>query len=330
MSRLKYIGWRTAQSIFLILFVLTFLFFFFRLMPGSFVDRMLFQGASAETVAAFEERWGLNDPLYVQYLTYMGNFLSGDFGTSIQFHAPVWDVVNDKILNSFILVAPAVTLAYVLGSGLGLKMGTSRGSKLEKYGNLTLLTFGTIPGFYLGILLIVVFAGWLGLFPTSGMTTPETATRFADAPFWRRYLTVDFVKHFTLPFLTIFLLQLYYPSLIMRTSVVETRGQDFMEYHRLKGISDRKLLRYIGKHSMLPVITMYPISLSRALSGLVLVEVVFNWPGIGFALFQGVLARDFPLVQFVFFIVAVFIIFGNFIVDIAYGIIDPRVSVEGD
>jgi peptide/nickel transport system permease protein len=299
-------------------------------MPGSFLDRMVFDGASPEAIANFKEKWGLNDPLHVQYYRYMVNVFNGDFGTSIQFREPVWDVVGDKIFNSFVLVAPAVTLAYVLGSLLGLKMGTSRGSVLEKYGNLVLLSFGTIPGFYLGILIIIIFSGWLGWFPTSGMTSAETATQFAGAAWWRKYFTVDFLKHYILPFSTILLLQLYYPSLIMRTSVVETKDQDFIQYHRLKGLSDGKLLQYVGKHSILPVITMYPISLSRALSGLVLVEVVFNWPGIGFALFRGVLARDFPVVQFVFFIVAVFIIFGNFIVDIAYGIIDPRVSVDSD
>jgi peptide/nickel transport system permease protein len=116
----------------------------------------------------------------------------------------------------------------------------------------------------------------------------------------------------------------------MRTSVVEVMGQDFIYYHKVTGLPYISKLKHIGKHAILPVITLYPVSMTRAISGLVLIELVFNWPGIGFALVQGVLQRDFPVVQFVFFITAAMVVIANFGVDLLYGIIDPRISVEGD
>jgi peptide/nickel transport system permease protein len=115
----------------------------------------------------------------------------------------------------------------------------------------------------------------------------------------------------------------------MRTSVVETLGQDFSFYHRMTGMPKFQRMANIAKHSSLPVITVYPATMTRAIGGLVLIETVFNWPGIGFALVQAVLARDFPVVQFVFIVIAAFVISANFLVDVLYARIDPRVGVEG-
>ena len=116
----------------------------------------------------------------------------------------------------------------------------------------------------------------------------------------------------------------------MRTSVVEVSGQDFAYYHRVKGLAKSTQLHHIMKHASLPVITLFPVSMTRAIGGLVLVELVFNWPGVGSFLVDAVLFRDFPVVQFVFFLVAIWVILGNYVVDIVYGIIDPRVAVGGD
>lgn len=326
MSRSRYFAVRTVQTVFLLWLILTFLFLFFRLMPGSFASRMTVAGASPEAVAAFRQKWGLNDPLYVQYYRYMVNFLAGDVGTSLRFRIPVWNYVRLKIFNSLILVAPALTVAYILGSLSGTVMGYFRGSKLERYGMVPIIFFGSFPAFYLAILMIIIFSGWLGIFPTSGMFSSTFLTNY-QGPWWQRYLTTEFLWHYILPFSTIVLRYLFIPSTIMRTSVIETMGQDFTYYHRVTGLSLAQKMKHIGKHSILPVITVYPASMTRALGGMVLVETVFNWPGIGYALVQAVLARDFPTIQFVFFLVAAFIIISNFVVDIIYGFIDPRVTV---
>lgn len=310
--------------------VLTFIFFFFRLLPGSFAEIMMFRGASPETVAAFEAKWGLNDPLYIQYLRYISNFIAGDVGTSLQFRQPVWEFVKIKIFNSFLLVAPAITFTYIVGSLIGGYLGEKRGTSVEKLGLPPVVFSGAFPEFFIAIVLIIIFAGWLNLVPTSGMFGFQSVERFSDAPWWRPYLTLDFAHHYILPFTAVVFRYLYLPVLIMRTSVVEVLGQDFFFYHRMTGIPGRSRMRHLLKHASLPVITLYPVSMTRAIGGLVLIEIVFNWPGIGYALVQGVLSRDFPVVQFVFFLVAAFVIIANFGVDVIYGVIDPRVSVGDD
>ncbi len=323
MSRHRYLLKRTLQTVFMLWIVLTFLFFFFRLLPGNFLDIMTFQGASPEAVERLEQKWGLNDPLYVQYGRYVWNLLNADAGISLRYRTPVWDYVKIRILNSFLLIAPGITFAYVVGSLIGAVMGTKRGSRFEKHGLIPIIFSGSFPSFFVAIVLIIVFAGWLGFFPTSGMAG---VGQTFDV-WWKQYFSKSFAMHYILPFTAVVFRYLFLPTLTMRTSVVETIGQDFSFYHRMTGLPKVRRLRHIIKHSMLPVITLYPVSMTRAIGGLVLIETVFNWPGIGYTLVQAVIFRDIPVVQFVFFLVAAFVILANFSVDILYGVIDPRVSL---
>jgi len=319
---------RSIQTIILLFLILTFLFFFFRLLPGSYVDLMLYGGASEETIEQFERQWALNEPLYQQYLIYIRSFLQGDLGTSLHYRRPVTEVVGIRIFNTLILVAPAITFAYILSTFVGTVLGNARGSSLEKKGVISLITVGSFPSFFLGIVLIAIFAVWLGVFPTSGMLSTGVSNALSEAPWWRKYLTKSFGMHYFLPFLTIVLRYMYEPSIIMRTSVVEVKEEGFSYYHKITGLPYLRRVRHLGKHAILPLITLYPISMARAISGLVLVELVFNWPGIGYTLVQAVLQRDTPVVQFVFFLTAAFVVISNFVVDILYTVIDPRVRVE--
>jgi len=328
MTKVRYLGFRIVQTVFVLWLVLTLLFLFFRLLPGDFTSLMTYQGSSPEAIAAFKEKWGLNDPLYVQYYRYMMNFIQFDVGTSVRFREPVWGLVSRKILNSFILIGPAITFSYILGSGLGAVLGTIRDSLTERYVVIAVLFLGSIPSFAMGLLLIIVFATQLDWLPTSGMISPGTVVELRGEPWWRMYFTVNFAKHYILPFSAVVLRYLFLPVLIMRTSVIEVRNQDFFTYHRLTGLRRSKRLRHLARHASLPVITMYPISMTRAIGGLVLIEIVFNWPGIGAFLVESVIFRDVPTVQFVFFLVAAFIIISNLIIDLLYSVIDPRVSLE--
>lgn len=308
--------------------VLTFLFFFFRLMPGDYTDLLFRSGANPEAVAAFKEKWGLDEPLYVQYYNYLINFIQFEFGTSLQYQQSVLGYVRQKIFNSFILIAPAITGGYLLGSGMGIFLGNNQGKATEKYGILPVIAIGTVPLFFLGIVFVIIFAGVLNLFPASGMLSPGVPAEYKDAPWWQVYMTRDFLYHYILPFTAIALRYSYMPTLIMRTSIVEVKNQGFTYYNKITGLPKRARLKHLAKHASLPVITLFPVSMTRAIGGLVLIEIVFNWPGIGSALVNAVLARDFPVVQFVFFLVAAFVLIGNFAVDLIYGFIDPRVSVE--
>ncbi|MDX1747967.1 MAG: ABC transporter permease, partial [Halobacteriales archaeon] len=177
---------------------------------------------------------------------------------------------------------------------------------------------------------VVIFSGLLGWFPTAGMLSVETWVKTAEMAWWEKYVTLDFLRHWTLPFLVITLRYTLVPNLVMRTSIVEILGQDFIFYHKITGISKLRRWGHLAKHASLPVITLYPVSMTRSIGGLVLVEVVFNWPGIGSALVNAVFARDIPVIQFVFFTIASMVIVANFGIDILYGLIDPRVSVEAE
>lgn len=330
MSRLRYFVHRTAVTAVLIFLVATALFIFFRLMPGDYSSLLVQQGMSSEQVAALEQKWGLDEPIYIQYFNYITNLLTADAGQSFRYSQPVWDLVAPRILNSFLLVAPAITATYIVGTLFGAVIGRRRGSFLEKSGIISVSVFHSIPDFFLGIILIAVFSSKLGYFPTSGMLSTPTLLMIEDKPYWHRFLLPEFWKHYALPFATVMLYFMQYPTLIMRNSVVEVSNQEYLHYHRLKGLPESKILRKIIRHASLPVITLYPISLAASISGLVLIEIVFNWPGIGSLLVASVLARDFPVIQFVFLVAAVWVILGNFIVDLLYGVLDPRVSVSGD
>lgn len=322
----RYIALRTLQTIFMLWLVLSALFILFRLMPGDFTAQMAVAGADQEVLERIREQWGLNDPLHVQYWNYITNFVQLDMGESPVYRVDVWEFTKMRIFNTFILVAPAMTFTYLLGALIGTVAGSKRGSKLEKFGIVPVIGAGSFPAFFIAIVLIVVFASWLNLFPTSGMLSPGGAGEVDS--WWEPYVTRDFAYHYVLPFAAVVCRYLFIPSLIMRTSVVEVMGQDYTEYHRLTGLPTFQRLRHIAKHASLPLITIYPVSMARALGGLVLIETVFNWPGIGWTLVEAVLGRDYPVVQFVFFIVAAFVIISNFIVDLIYSVIDPRIRIE--
>lgn len=322
MGAIRYAAYKIGQLLLMFWAVLTFLFFLFRSLPGSFADQLIFGGASPELVAELEAKWGLNEPLYVQYFNYMINFVQGDAGISFQYRQPVIEVVQISFINSILLALPPIICGYLFGVIVGSIMGANRGSKLEKYGIIPLFVLGTVPSFFLAILVVIVFSVTLGWFPTSGMSTTGSATGLD------LYLSRDFLWHYTLPFTVIFLRYTFLPTVLMRTSVVDTMRQDFIFYQRVAGIPEIQRMRSIIKHSSIPLITMFPISMTQAIGGVVLIEFVFGWPGIGVELVSAVGSRDFPLVQFTFFVIAAVVITLNTVVDILYPLIDPRIEMK--
>lgn len=330
MSRPKYFAKRLIQMAVLWILIVVFLFFFFRLMPGDYTSMMLRDGADPETIQAFRDRWGLDDPLHVQLVRYLENVASLEFGSSISYDTPVWERTRPRLFNSAILLFPGITLGYILGSLWGAVIGNVGRPQVKEYGLALAVFVGTLPIFFLGLLFIIIFATNIDILPTSGMISSDVSYRYRDAAWYRQYLTLDFGLHYLLPFCVIALRYSSMPALLMRTSMDEVKGQGYAYYQRISGLPKRRRVLHIMKHASLPVITFYPLSLGQAIGGLVLLEYVFNWPGIGSELVDAVRRRDYPVVQFIFILIATFIIIGNFIVDIVYGIIDPRVSGTGE
>lgn len=322
MNKSKYFIWRISQMCIVVFLVFTFIFLLFNVMSGSYTSLMVGRGLSPEAIQAFEERWGLNQPLHKQYIQYIINIVQLDAGHSLEHRQPVVEFVSDKLFNSFILIAPAVTFAYIIGAGIGLFLGSKSGSATDQYGIIPVIMAGTMPEFFTSILLILIFASYLGIFPSGGIASVEHQLSGESI-----YLSPDFAMHYILPFTAVVLRYLFLPVLIMRTNVVQALEEDFFKYHKLTGLTKRLRYKHLARYSILPVITLYPISLSRSIGGLVLIEVVFNWPGIGYWLVRSVVVRDWPVAQFIFILVAIWIVVGNFLVDILYTFIDPRITI---
>lgn len=326
MSRLSYYAKRLVITAILIFAVASLLFFMARALPGDYATTIMASSQSSQGVEQLRAKWGLDQPLHVQYYRYVSNLLVGDMGTSRSTGEPVLATVTAAFWNTAVIAIPGLITAFVVGTLYGGLMGNNPGSRMEKYGIVPPTIFGTTPDFFLGILLLIVFWGWLGWLPSGGLASLETY-RATDSQF-ELYLTTDFLKHAALPFLTITLKYLYYPALIMRGSVVEVRGQEFAVYQRLLGLSNWTRFKHIMKHASLPVITILPALTATSLSAQVLIEIVFNWPGLGKLLLDAVLERDTPVLQFLFLIIASWIIIGNLLVDIAYTMIDPRITYD--
>jgi len=327
MSRLSYILRRIGITILLLFAINTFLFLAFRLMPGSYATVLAGRGASPEQIQHVRELWGLNQPLYVQYYQYLENLFNGSLGVSRVSKEPVWETIRTRLMNSFILTLPALVVAFILGSAYGGLLGRNLGSRFEKYGIIPPTSFGAMPDFLIAMIMVTVFSLHLDIFPTGGIVSVETY-RTIDTNF-ELYFTADFWFHYILPFATIVFRFLYFPAMIMRSGIVDILDEGFIKYQKLAGLKSSTRYKRIMKHASLPVITLVPVVTARALSGLVLVEIVFNWPGVGKLLFDAVLIRDTPVIQFAFLLVAAWIVVGNFFVDILYTVIDPRISMGG-
>lgn len=319
-----YILRRVLQNIFLLWVLTTLMFLLFRIIPGDPVSMLVSAELTKETQDALREAWGLNQSLWQQYVTYIANLFQGDFGVSFHYQKPVWEVLSDKLVNTLVLMIPATTLAVVIGVFSGMYFGWRRGSAVDEIGILIPPILRGIPVFWLGILLLMAFSYGFNWFPNGGMRSIGT---FATS-YWELFVSTDFLWHLTLPLVCMTLTSLPEPMLIMRTSLLETRGEDFLELVEAKGVSDWVVLKHAARASMLPVMTWVFHMFGYAVASTVVIEMVFAWPGLGRELISAVNTYDYPLVQAAFFIISAIIITLNLVLDLLYSVVDPRVAVE--
>jgi len=317
-----YILGRAVQILLTLWVILTLLFFLFRLGLPDPTLALISEGLSPEDRMLVAERFGLGRPLWQQYFIYLRNVMSGELGTSFHYKAPVAGIVGEKFLNTMVLMLPAILVAYGIGQLLGVLLAWKRGTRLEFTGVSLGLIFRSAPMFWTGMLFIMVFGISLGWFPTSGMRTlPYEATGFLDKIF-----TLDFLRHLFLPMLVIALYYAGLPMLIMRNTMLEVMGEDFIEFCKARGLSMRRIMyRHAARNALLPIVTQAAITVGLAVGGQVVVEVVFSWPGLGLEMLQAVRTSDYPLAQASFMLMAVMILILNFATDLVYGKLDPRV-----
>ena len=318
----RYLWRRILQAILTILGIVLLNFVLFRVMPGS-PDRISHNpNASVEARAALRERWGLDKPLFPnQFVDYVAATVQGDFGDSFKFKGKeVTEVISGRIMPTLILFGLGELIAITVGLVLGAYSGWRRGGPVDYAGNGLSLILYSMPYFLLGMILLVIFATTLGWFPTSGMfTLGLTYASFADQ-------LADFLRHLALPLAAVSLGLIGQYSILMRSSVIETRGEDYVTTAKAKGISESKILRsHAVPNALLPTVSLIGINLGFIIAGAITVEVVFSWPGLGTLTQEALEARDYPLLQGIFFILAITVVLANLLADIVYGRLDPRV-----
>ena len=325
MSKASFVVRRTLQLGVTFWAVGTVLFFLFRRMPGDPTAFVVSAQMTPEARQRIIESYGLNEPLHVQYLRFLENALTLNFGQSFHTNEPVRDVIWTYLPNTLVLMLTAFVIAYILGIVLGVLTGWYRGSRFEKTTVVTALTARSVPTFYVGLIVLWIFGATLGVIPMSGM---GTAGQTYDS-FWARVFTLDFLHHLIAPAAVLAFYYMGYPLLIMRSSMMEVLSQDFIDVCRAKGISERAIMfKHAARNALLPIITAAAIALGYAVGGSVLIETVFGWPGLGREMVNAVLRRDFPVAQGTFMVLAATIIILNFVADLLYGYLDPRVTYD--
>ncbi|MFL5679587.1 MAG: ABC transporter permease [Chloroflexota bacterium] len=320
----RYLGRKLAQAVVTIAAILVLNFLMFRLMPGS-PDRVLRNpNLSPQVIAETRARWGLDKDLFPdQLVAYVQSTLSGDLGYSIYYRGqPVGEVVGDAVGPTLLLVGLAEVIAIVVGLLVGAYAGWRRGGSLDRVGNGLSLILYSMPYFVIGMPLIIIFAAGLHWFPTSGMTSAGAERGGPVA-----YL-IDLARHLVLPLAAVSLGLIGGYSILMRASIIETRGEDYVTTAQAKGLTDSRVLRaHAFPNALLPMVTLIAINLGYVIAGAITAEIVFNWPGLGTLTIDALNARDYPVLQAIFLLVSVSVVVANLLADIVYGYLDPRVRV---
>ena len=316
---------RVAHTAVTLVLLLAFMYVLFRLIPGDPTTILLGTGElTPEAQQRLRELWGLDRPQWEQLLAYGGNLLTGDLGMSFYFRRPVLEVVWPMLINTLVLMTPVVVLAILLGVAAGTWLGWRRGERSEEIGAVLALIPRALPVFWIGIVLLALFAYELRWFPIGGMRQ----TFFFPETWWQELPFFDLARHLVLPVTTGVLASMADPLMIQRTALIEVRHEDFMTLARARGLTERAQRRLARRNAILPVLTYSAIMVGFAFGGQVLLEVVFNWPGMGRLMVNSISQRDYPVAQATFFLMAAVVVGLNLVVDLDYGWLDPRIRHE--
>lgn len=298
-----------------------------RLVPGNPIDAIIADlgrgGAQGEHLRRVYEHYvaefGLNQPIWQQFLTYLGNLLRGDLGTSFsQYPTQVSDLVADALPWTIALQLPAILVGWIIGNLLGA-LAAYKGGWTDRGAFVGSLFLSSMPYYCLAIVLLYVFAVYLGWLPSGGGyafgTVPEPSLEFLT----------NALRHYWLPFLSLVLVFVGTQAVGMRAMAVYELNSDYVNYGRGLGLPDRRLVRYIFRNAMLPQVSGLALSIGGLVGGALLTEIVFSYPGIGTVLFRAISTSDYPVIQAITLVIAVTVLVANFLVELAYGVIDPRI-----
>jgi peptide/nickel transport system permease protein len=303
---LQFVVRRTCYSV-ITLLILSLTIFVVVRMTGDPVTLMVEPGARAEDLARVRTHWGLDRPWPVQYLLFLQNVAWGDLGISFNYRMPVSELYFERLPNSLQLALCATLLSFLIGVPAGLISAVRVNGVWDNVGKVVALTGLSIPGFWMGLVLILVFSVWLELLPTGGKGDWRNLIMPSLALGW--YFAASLLR-------------------LTRSSMLEVMRSEYIKLARLKGLPGWVVIAKHGfKNALVPVLTLAGVNLVVMVNAAVIIEVIFAWPGIGRLLFEGIFQRDFPLVQGVVILAGVMIVMVNLVIDILYAYIDPRIRL---
>lgn len=322
--RAKYIIKKTIYALITIILVIIFNYFLFRIIPGDPLSMVMRNPkASPEAIQRIIETYGLDKSQLEQFVIYLKDLLHGNLGTSFQWKEPVTEVIGPKILPTVILFGLAEIIAIIVGVFMGVLAAWKRGTKLDVTTLTVSLFTYSMPVFWLGMIMVAVFAVGLGWFPTGGMNAPGMMM----ASGMEKLLDIGW--HAVLSVLTMSVLLVGEYALTMRNTMTDVLSEDYITTARAKGFREKYILRnHAMPNAMLPMVTIIAINLGFVVGGAVQIETVFSWPGLGNLMYDALAARDYPVLQGLFLLVTVCVVVANYIADISYSYIDPRVKNE--
>jgi peptide/nickel transport system permease protein len=316
---------RRLGSLLLTLWIaVTIVFLLFRLVPGDPASVLAGPLATEEAKAALTRDLGLDRSLISQYGTYLADLVRGDLGMSYAQRRPVLDLILPAFLNTFILVILTFLLAYGIGALLGVYLAWYRGTKREATATFLALILRGAPSFWIAILGITVFSVKLGWLPAAGMTDVESL----GAETLGTYLSWEFVKHLILPVASATIFAVGLPLLLVRNTMLEVIGSQYMELAEAKGLPQRRVMfRHGARNAMLPAVNASAQFIAWAMGGMVVIENVFSWPGLGREIVGALEARDYMLAQGALLLIAVLVVTLNLLADLISAYLDPRIDL---
>lgn len=320
----RYVGRRLLQGIPTVLLIVTCNFLLLHMAPGDPADVLAGEAGAAteEYMAQLRAQFGLDRPLYVQYLSYMGQMLTLDLGHSFRYGESNLALILNRLSATLLLMLASLFLSTLIGSALGLITAVRRGKPdAAVLMGLVVLAYAA-PTFWVGLMFIVLFAIKLGWLPTSGIST-------VGADLDGLAYAHDVLRHLILPAVTLALFYIALYTRLMRAAVLENLRLNYVVTARAKGVPPRRILfGHVLRNAILPVVTMAGVQLGGMLGGSVIVESVFGWPGLGQLAFEALFSRDLNLLLGILFLGSILVVVANILVDLAYALIDPRVSLH--
>ena len=323
-----YLVKRLLGAIPLLLGILTIIFFVVHLAPGDPTARFFNPNVSPEVIEQMRRNLGLDQPLHIQYWKWLTSFLSGDFGYSFGQMRPIGEILPEVLWNTMQLTLVSLVVIFAVGMLIGIVQAVRQYSAADNILTFLALFFYSMPSFWFALMLILIFsrgadAGWLFNWPASGMTSIDYDYLSPGGKLGDR------LQHLVMPAIALGIGSAAGVARYMRGSMLEVIHQDFIRTARAKGLSERAVVfKHALRNALIPIITLVGLYLPFLLSGAVLVETIFAWPGMGRAIVEAILARDYPMVMATSFVIAAMVVLGNLLSDVLYAVVDPRIRNE--